>query len=248
MGTFLAAGPGVLLHGPRDRREIALTFDADMTPRMLCELRAGRVKSWYDSRVVAILKDQQVSATFFISGLWAQAYPQIVRELSRNPLFEVESHGFSHAAFRSPCYHLPLALDRAAEIADAQAVLRNLTGSPPRFFRFPGGCFSPQDITLARSYGLQVIGWDVNSGDAFSANARAIVETVLAKATNGSIVVMYPSGAPNAPETASALPSIIRGLRAHGFAFVTVARLLGPRSRHPLSTAGGGGRPISTLC
>ena len=206
---------------------IALTFDADMTPKMLQELHEGRVEGWYDGRIIAILNEHAVPATIFVTGLWAKMYPNIVEELARNPLFEIENHGFSHTAFRTPCYHLPAARDKSAEILEAQEILRELTAKAPRFFRFPGGCYSPDDVELVRSYGLRVIEWDVNSGDAFSTDQKGIVERVLREARSGSIVLMHLSDGPNAPETARALPSIIQGLEDRGFSFVTIAQLIG---------------------
>src|SRR5262249_11362766 len=69
-------------HGSRKKNEIALTFDADMTPRMQEELRSGAVDKWYDDRIVSTLEDGSVPATFFITGLWAENYPSVVRKLS----------------------------------------------------------------------------------------------------------------------------------------------------------------------
>ena len=189
------------------------------------------MRRWYDPSIIPILEANRIPATFFITGLWANTYPTVVRQLVRNPLFEIGNHSFSHASFRAVCYHLPPAADKRAEIANAQAVLTQLAGRPPKLFRFPGGCYSPDDVRLVWTFGLQVIGWDVASGDAFATHAQAIVNQVLRNAQNGSIIVMHLSDGPNAPKTASALPAIIRGLRARGFTFVRVSTLIAERPR-----------------
>lgn len=221
--------PTVVAHGNRSQSRIALTFDADMTPRMLWELRHGIVQRWYNPAIIDIIRRERVPATFFVSGLWAAAYPDVVKELSRTSLFEVGNHTFDHGAFREPCFGLPPARDKYAEIMHAQAVLRRLTGTVPHLFRFPGGCAGPSDVRLARRLGVQVIGWDVTAGDAVLRDPGAIVWRVLLETRNGSIIVMHLSDGPLAPATAAALPAIISGLRERGFIFVTISELLGGR-------------------
>ena len=216
----------VIEHGSRDSNSIALTFDADMTERMEEALRAGTVKGWLDEHILATLEEARVPATFFITGLWARNYPETVRQLSENPLFDIGNHSFDHAAFSGPCYKLPPAVDKRGEVTQTQEILHRLTGRTPRFFRFPGGCFSRLDLARVSLLGLRVVGWDVNSRDAFSADPEAIVTHVLGTTQNGSIIIMHLSGPPNAPATSRALPFIIEGLRSRGFSFVTVSRLL----------------------
>ena len=213
-------------HGSREKNQIALTFDADMTPRMQEELRSGVVEKWYDNRIVSLLEKESVQATFFITGIWAETYPDVVRKLSGTPLFEVANHSYDHGAFFKPCYNLPRAERKIAEVTMTQEILTKISGKPPRFFRFPGGCSSLSDRVLVRTLGVRAVGWDVTSGDAFSEDGENIIEHTVASTQNGSIIVMHLSGAPNAPMTAEVLPSLIHALRERGFSFVTVSRLL----------------------
>lgn len=223
----------VVAHGPRDLRQVSLTFDADMTRRMEEEYRSGKVGGWYDERIVTYLEEQRVPATFFITGLWAKNHPDVLKRLSQNPLFEIQNHSFSHPAFSSPCYGLPRNRGRRREILDAQETLRALTGKAPTLFRFPGGCYSVYDYAHVRLAGLEAVGWDVASMDSVLTEPDAIVAHVLESSRNGSIVIMHLSGPPNAPATAAALPPIVRGLRERGFSMVTVSHLLGREPQDP---------------
>ncbi len=90
------------------------------------------------------------------------------------------------------------------------------------------------DVARVRLLGLQGVGWDINSKDAFSTDREAIVTHILETTQNGSIIIMHLSGPPNAPETARALPLIIKGLRKRGFSFVTVSQLLAQTEADPL--------------
>ena len=222
---------GVAVHGSRTRKEVALTFDADMTPSMLERLRTGGVASWYDPRIVDELTAAHAEATFFLTGLWVRAYPNVVRALVGNPSFEIENHSFDHAAWLSPCYGLPTVTGEAAkraEVLDAALEIRTAAGAEPSFFRFPGGCHDDADVELVRSLGEVPVGWDVVSGDAFNPDATSIGTAVMSRVQPGSIVVMHLMGAPNAPATADALKVILPRLVERGYSFVTVRRMLAP--------------------
>lgn len=213
-------------NGDRGGAKVALTFDADMTPGMLWQLQHGQVASWYNAEVVDILRSEGVPATLFLTGLWAETYPDVARQLAADPLFEIGSHTYDHAAFRLPCYGLGGTLDRGGEIARAQEVLAGITGQTPKLLRFPGDCYTGEDVELAGQIGLRVISGDVRSGDGFNASAGAIVATVLNQVRGGSIVLMHLHGGPNAPNTAPALRQAIPALRAMGYQLVTVSDLL----------------------
>lgn len=205
---------------------IALTFDADMTPSMYARARAG--EPFYDERIVRLLTESRTPATIFVTGLWALAYADVLRALAADPLFEIGNHTFSHAAFRAPCYGLDLAGSderKRFEIAEAEAIIRELAGRRPRYFRFPGGCHDPADLRLVAELGYRAIAWDVASGDAFAADAAVVARTVLTQVRPGSVVVMHLGGA-NARVSADALAEILAALPAAGLVPATLAELL----------------------
>ena len=214
-------------NGSRDVPRVALTFDADMTQGMLAQLRSGQVRSWYNREVRDILDAEGVRATMFLTGLWVQAYPDVARSLAHDPLFEIGSHTYDHAAFRTPCYSLPAAADRTGEIVRAQEQIEAAAGVRPTLLRFPGDCYDRSDVALARQLGLSVISGDVRSGDAFNTSAASVTAVVLRNLKPGSIVLMHLHGGPNAPMTAPALRGIIQGARARGLGFGTVSQVLG---------------------
>ena len=220
---------GLITHGPRTRRWVALTFDADMTRGMLAELHSGRVGGWYDAALFDELRATHTQATIFLTGLWTQAYPGIARTLARSPQFELENHSLDHAGWVSPCYGLPTVSgepSKRSEIGDARSIIERVTGVVPRYFRFPGGCENDADLRLVERFGERAVGWDVVSGDAFQPSAGPIIRAVLSGVRPGSIVIAHCIGAPNAPATALAMRTIIPSLRARGYRLVTVARLL----------------------
>ena len=219
--------PGIVTHGSRVLPSVALTFDADMTPGMQRALKNGKVLSYDNVQVRQTLRLTRTPATFFFTGMWAETYPQSARDIAQDPLFEVEDHSYDHPGFAQPCYGLAsiAGQDKAANVLRSQLAVARITGRTPRYFRFPGGCASSEDVKLVQHLGLTTVHWDVISGDAGQPDAQVIVRTVLRDTRNGSIIVMHSHGG-KAPSTALALPAIIAGLKARGFTFVTVEQLL----------------------
>jgi len=215
-------------HGSREKMEVALTFDACMTPAMLDNLKKGKVASYYNEKVTEILNLNNIEATFFICGLWANYYEEIVKSLAKNSNFEIENHSYYHYAYTSNSYKLPVLAEnkKASDIILTQNVLKEITGTEPKFFRFPGGFYSDNDVTLVNSFGLTVVGWDVVSGDAFNNNAKNIVSNVEKGLRPGSIIVMHINDSNVAPKTAEALTEIIKFAKKNGYQFVKISDLV----------------------
>jgi peptidoglycan-N-acetylglucosamine deacetylase len=215
-------------HAVTTQKLVALTFDADMTLKMRNELKSGKVASWYNANVIAVLQRENVPATLFLTGLWIEAYPEITKQLSQNALFELGNHSYSHGGFRLPCYGLPTVKksDEGAEVERTDALLQKYAVTYKKYFRFPGLCFDADDVKRVEAEDYTVINGDVEGGDGFEKYPAPIVANVVSHVRPGSIVVLHMHGGPNAPETAIALPDIIKKLRGEGYSFVKVSDLL----------------------
>jgi len=222
----------LITHGPRTRKEVALTFDADMTKEMLAQLRAGTQKTWIDHALFDELDATHTPATIFLTGLWTKEYPAFVRKLARNPRYELENHSYDHLAWTSDCYGLPTVdgdAAKRAEVVDTQREIAKVAGVTTKYFRFPGGCQTRPDRRIVARAGESPVQWDVVSGDPANPNTQAIVDQVLSQVQPGSIVIAHCIGAPNAPQTAAAMTQIIPALKQRGYTMVTVERLLADR-------------------
>jgi peptidoglycan-N-acetylglucosamine deacetylase len=236
MAALLAAAPEAVSapqrpgfdHAVTKQKVVALTFDADMTLKMRNELRSGKVASWYNANVIAVLEREDVPATLFLTGLWIEAYPDLTKQLAQNPLFELGNHSYSHGGFRSPCYGLPAVKksNEAAEVERTDDLLKKYAVAYKKYFRFPGLCFDADDVKRVEAQDYVVINGDVEGGDGFEKRPGPIIANVVGHVRPGSVVVLHMHGGPNAPETAIALPEIIKRLRAEGYSFVKVSDLL----------------------
>ena len=218
--------PRIILGAATSSRVVALTFDLDMNAQMAAAARAGAV--WINKDALSYLETHNVHATLFMTGMWAEVYPTLARELATNPNFEIGDHSYSHPAFHTPCYRLEgvSRAEQARQIQRAQQAIERATGVLPQYFRFPGGCYDRQALDLVHAAGLTPVQWSVNSIDAFNSYPRQIVSTVLSEVKPGSIVVMHLHGGANAPATGLALRQLIPELEKRGYQFLTVSELL----------------------
>jgi peptidoglycan/xylan/chitin deacetylase (PgdA/CDA1 family) len=222
----LAPAPRILLGATTTQNVVALTFDLDMNAGMAAAARAGAV--WINKDALSYLETRNIHATVFMTGMWAEVYPALARELATNPNFEIGDHSYSHPAFHLPCYRLDgvSRAEEARQIQLAQQAIERSTGVLPKYFRFPGGCYDRQALDLVHAAGLIPVQWNVNSIDAFNTYPQQIVSTVLSEVRPGSIIVMHLHGRANAPSTGPALRLIIPELEKRGYQFLTVSELL----------------------
>ncbi|GAQ55419.1 bifunctional xylanase/deacetylase precursor [Streptomyces acidiscabies] len=223
----LAAAPSgltpVFEHAPRKDRTVALTFDADMTSDQ--GPRAARGEHFDNPALISTLRSLKIPATVFMTGRWAEEYPDQARSIGRDPLFEIANHSYSHHAFTADCYGLPTVpeADMQGDVEKAYAAFRK-AGVPHAmpYFRFPGGCYDKTALRALNGTGVTAVQWDVISGDAFATDADAVARQVLDGVKPGSVVVMHCTRSA-APTTERALRTIVPELRRKGYRFVKVS-------------------------
>lgn len=223
--------PAVINHGPRENPKVALTFDTSYDAGTAAAVASGFLPRQYAPEVLDALANQGAPATVFVTGLWAQDHPDaMARLVESGESIEIGNHSWSHNAWTTDCYGLPYVGDlnqQRAEIEVAAAKIGEFTGVPPRLFRFPGLCSSPEGVTLAAELGEQPIGADVQYNDAFVTDPQAGAQAILSQVGPGAIVGLHLNGAPNAPATAAMVDVLVPALRERGYEIVTVSELLG---------------------
>lgn len=227
----MAPGPGgltpVFERGPvTAARTVALTFDADMTADQ--GPRAANGERFDNPALIDTLRRLKVDATVFMTGRWAEQYPDQARAIGNDPRFEIANHSYSHHAFKAPCHGLP-ALGRHDMAADVRRAFDAFRTAGARnvvpYFRFPGGCYDDEALRALASAKVTAVQWDVVSGDAFATDADAVAEQVLAGVRPGSLVVMHCTRSA-APVTEQAIRRIVPELRERGYRFVKVSELM----------------------
>ena len=186
---------------------VALTFDAG----------ADRGASL---QLLEVLRDKGVRATFFVTGQFADRYPDIMRVIAMDG-HELANHSYTHSDFRKLSEG-----QMRSEIRLATASIESTSGvriAP--LWRAPFGSRTARILEIVEEEGLRPIYWTLDSGDWLpNATTDRVLSTVLGRTVSGSIVVHHVQ--PRA--TAEAMPRIIDELRGRGLELVTVSDLIGP--------------------
>lgn len=186
---------------------VALTFDDGPTD--------------WAHEVAALLADKHVRATFFVTGREAAENPRALKALIAGG-HEMGNHSYSHPRM------IVMAPGRVAlEIEDTDAVLRQAGYAGPIPFRPPfGKKLITLPLYLARHDRASIM-WSMapESDPAPTEDPALIAERTIQNARPGDIILLHPMYNSRAA-TRAALPAIIDGLRARGFALVTLSELL----------------------
>ncbi|GER67214.1 polysaccharide deacetylase family sporulation protein PdaB [Weizmannia acidilactici] len=175
---------------------------------------------WGDEKAVPIIKTLQKngvkSATFFLSGAWAEQHPDIVQMIEKAG-YEIGSLGYAYVDYTDT---EPSKV--RSDMLKAQEVFKKLEVKDVKLIRSPTGHFDKTTLKIANQLGLTVVHWSINTNDWKNPGTDKIIEKA-SEAKNGDIVLLHASDA--AKQTNKALPTIIRNL-SHEGKFIAVSEMI----------------------
>ena len=213
------------------KKLVALTFD-------LCE--GPNEHAGYEASIINYLRENHIPATFYAGGKWMRSHPDKTKQLMADPLFEIGNHTWTHGNMRrltgEKMREQVLWTQAEYEIirqqlqddlphcgVDSQEI-KNIPPIPFTF-RYPYGVCSPESLGYMQDYGLPSIQWNIVTADPWKAQtAERIAKTILQEIKPGSIIVAHANG--RGWKTAEALDKFIPQLKAQGYEFVNVTKLL----------------------
>lgn len=198
---FLRLGMFVdtLSSGPPGARGVALTFDDGPSPTST-------------PKVLKLLKDANIKATFFVIGKKAEAHPEIIKDILDQG-HAVAMHSYAHHRL----FSLKSARYVREDLKKAIQVLTDITGDRPVLFRPPIGHTNPTIARIVKELGLQVIGWNVRALDGVSvADPKKVALRVKRGLKDGAVILMHDASEreDRDPASIAALPAIINGMKA----------------------------------
>jgi peptidoglycan/xylan/chitin deacetylase (PgdA/CDA1 family) len=168
-------------------------------------------------RLLDMLKQRTIKATFFCVGQCVAEYPEIAKRIVDEG-HEIASHSWSHPLLSN--------MSEAAvrdQIERTHQVIKQATGVETKIFRPPYGGFTQRQRNWAfANYRYRTILWDVDPLDWKVRNATRVESEILRQTVNGSIILSHDIH----KSTIDAMPSTLDALTAKGFKFVTVSELL----------------------
>ena len=168
-------------------------------------------------RLLDILKELKIPATFFVVGMQARRYPGIIERMALEG-HEIGNHTYHH-------YRLPLIPleEIGPELNLCRDVLRSILGVRTRLVRPPGGEYNVAVQRIIELNGYANILWSDDPADYQAGRTpRQIEGFVMRDITPGGIVLLHSGVLP----TMDALPHMVARFRAQGLIPVTVSELI----------------------
>ncbi len=168
-------------------------------------------------RLLDMLKQRNIKATFFVCGECVAEYPDIVKRAASEG-HEIASHSWNHPNL------IPMSEEAVrSQLERTHQVVKQAAGVEIKNFRPPYGNFTQRQRNWANAtYGYKIILWDVDPLDWKVRNADHVQSEILKHTVPGSIILSHDIH----KTTVDAMPATLDALLAKGFKFVTVAELL----------------------
>jgi polysaccharide deacetylase family sporulation protein PdaB len=203
-----------------------LSFSANELPIYCVDTSEAVVALTFDSAwgtedladILQILKNHNASATFFVTGEWAEKNPDAIISIDKAG-HEIANHGNGHK-------HMPQLSkeEMLQEIQGCHDIVYNLIGKNMTLFRAPYSDWNDEVVEAAHSLGYMSINQSVDSLDWKDYGVDSIIRTVCQHKNleNGSIILLHNG----ATYTRDALDELLQNLENQGYSFVLVSELI----------------------
>lgn len=189
--------------GDGTEKIMALSFDDGPSP--------------YTERLLEILAENDVKATFFIMGYKTPYSEEIIKKTAEQG-HEVAGHTWNHPDLRK-------ASDEKIkqELQSTNTAIFNITGIYPQIYRAPYGAFNDRVKNVSKELGLALIQWNIDPNDWKVRNADSVYNNIISSVKDGCIVCIHDTH----ETTVQAMERVIPDLIAAGYKLVTISELLG---------------------
>ncbi|SFL75639.1 polysaccharide deacetylase family protein [Salibacterium qingdaonense] len=174
--------------------------------------------SWGDEyipRMLKVLREEKVKATFFLEGRWVRNQPKAAKMIQEEG-HEIGSHAYSHPDMAASSEE-----EIKQELQETDDVLEAVLSEDPVLFAPPSGSYSDAVVETADQLGMHTILWTVDTVDWKDPDPSAMASRTADKVENGSLILMHPTSA-----ASSGLKEIIEQIRADGIRLDTVSGVL----------------------
>lgn len=181
---------------------VALTFDDGPNPT-------------FTPQILAILKKYHIKATFFVVGMNAEKYPELIKAVHEQG-HVISSHSQTH-----PMLTKISETQLQKEVAMPSRIVDNILGIKPKCLRYPFGASNQHVRDVIHEHGMTPTPMGFNSFDYDRPGTQKIIDQVLKNAYSKQVILMH-DGFAKREQTVAALPVIIEGIKKKGLGFSTI--------------------------
>jgi peptidoglycan/xylan/chitin deacetylase (PgdA/CDA1 family) len=176
----------------------------------------------YTPLVLDVLKKYDAHATFFVLGLRAEKYPEIIKRMAQEG-HEIGNHSYSHRNFGKGGNVEYM----RKEIERSNAIIYELSGQKDVLFRPPGGYLSDALIDLIKKEHITIAYWSYiqDTKDWKGRSAEKISAHLIKNIKPGQIIILH-DGCDSGMATARAVNLTLERLSKEGYRFLTVSELI----------------------
>ena len=194
---------------PQPIRHISALNNSTQTDNPVCLTFDDGPDPAYTHNILDVLADHEVTATFFVVGKAAEEHPHLLEKMLTAG-HSIGNHTYSH-------HHPWMISSRKAkqEVARTTEVIKNITGSAPRWFRPPFGRLRPAMHKQAHSEQMATVLWNHSIIDWGPLGTESGISQRLEKIKAGDIVLMHDGKRKsNHPDIVlQCLPGFLRSLK-----------------------------------
>ena len=193
--------------GDPSQKVLYLTFDAGY-------------ENGSTEKILDILKEQQVSAAFFLVGNYIEKNADLVRRM------EAEGHIVgNHTMHHKDMSKLTDEAAFAKELQDLEALYQETVGKPmPKYYRPPQGIYSQDNLRMAQKLGYRTVFWSLAyvdwNNDSQPTREQAF-KKLLPRTHPGAVILLHSTSKTNA----EILGERIEKWKAEGYRFGTLEEL-----------------------
>jgi len=187
-----------------EEKIIALTFDDGPNPV-------------HTPKVLSILAEENVSATFFVIGKNIQGNENLIKKINAAG-HTIGNHTFSHSFF----IDFKSKTGFMYELDATSDLVYNIIQKRMKFFRPPYGVTTPHLARASKALNYDIIGWNIRSLDTTNDTEERIANRVISQIKPGAIVLFHDTS----EKTVQVLKQTLNFAKENGFKIVSVEELL----------------------
>lgn len=173
----------------------------------------------YTPKILDILKEKDVKATFFVVGIQVNKYPEVLQRI------ETEGHLIGNHSYNHPSFTSLTAEQLEEEIRSTDEKIEAVLGHVPELVRPPYGAINDASRATLDALGKKVVLWNIDPRDWDGTSVKDMMENIMGNAHDGGNILLHSFGSKFVENTVEMLPVLIDQLKEEGYTFVTVDEL-----------------------